>query len=136
MSLIFLDACAIIYLIEGADPWATRLRNTLIRLREENTEIGIAVSDLSRLECRVRPIRDAQHEILALYDAFFSADDLTIVPLSPKIIDLATSIRARTKMRTPDALQAACCLSLPQSCRFITNDAAFEREPALDIVLI
>jgi predicted nucleic acid-binding protein len=84
----------------------------------------------------VRPLRDGQHEILALYDAFFSADDLTIVPLSPRIMDLATSIRARTKLRTPDALQAACCLSLPQSCRFITNDAAFEREPALDIVLI
>jgi predicted nucleic acid-binding protein len=136
VSLIFLDACAIIYLIEGADPWATRLRNTLIRLREENSDIGIAVSDLSRLECRVRPIRDAQHEVLALYDAFFSADDLTIVPLSPKIVDLATSIRARTKLRTPDALQAACCLSLPQSCRFITNDAAFEREPTLDVMLI
>jgi predicted nucleic acid-binding protein len=70
----------------------------------------VAVSDLSRLECRVRPLRDGQHETLALYDAFFSADDLTIVPLSPKILDLATSIRARTKLRTPDALQAACCL--------------------------
>ena len=136
MSLIFLDACAIIYLIEGADPWATRLRDTLFHLREDNPDIGVAVSALSRLECRVWPLRDAQHEVLALYDAFFSADDLTIVPLSPKVIDLATSIRARTRMRTPDALQAACCLSLPQSCRFITNDAAFEREAALDIVLI
>jgi predicted nucleic acid-binding protein len=136
VSLIFLDACAIIYMIEGADPWATRLRNTLIRLREDDPDIGVAVSDLSRLECRIRPIRQGQHDLLALYDAFFSTDDLTIVPLSPKIIDLATSIRARAKMRTPDALQAACCLSLPQSCRFITNDAAFEREPALDILLI
>jgi hypothetical protein len=76
----------------------------LIRLREDNPDIGMAVSDLSRLECRVRPLRDGQHDLLARYYAFFSADDLTIIPLSPKIVDLATSIRARTGLRTPECL--------------------------------
>jgi hypothetical protein len=108
VSLLFFDACAIIYLIEAADPWATRVRDTLIRLRGDQPDTGVAVSDLSRLECRVRPIRDGQHDLLATYNAFFSADGLTIVPLSPGIVDPATTIRAKTKLRTPDALKVAC----------------------------
>jgi predicted nucleic acid-binding protein len=52
------------------------------------------------------------------------------------VVDLATAIRARSGLRTPDALQAACCLSLEQPASFITNDAGFRRVTALDVVLV
>ena len=35
-----------------------------------------AVSDLTRLECRVKPIRLGDASLLADYDAFFAAPDL------------------------------------------------------------
>ena len=112
------------------------VRDRLAALREGGPDTGVAVSDLSRLECRVRPLRAGDSALLAAYDAFFAADGLTVLPLSPDIVDLATAIRARSGLRTPDAIQAACCLGLRKPARFVTNDAGFQREPALGVVLI
>lgn len=134
--MLFLDACAIIYRVETVEPWNTRLRAAVERLRRADITVGVAISELSWLECRVQPLRDNKTALLAAYDHFFSTAHLTVVPLTRSVIDLATAVRARSKLRTPDALQAACCLSLGPSAHFLTSDPAFKREPALDVVLI
>lgn len=136
MTTLFLDACTIIYLVEASEPWRSRVQNTMAELHEGDPDALVAVSDLSRLECRVHPMRNSQQELLTKYDDFFSADGLTVVPLSLRVIDLATVIRSRSNLRTADALQAACCLSLDQPALFITNDVGFRREAALEVVLI
>lgn len=136
MSVIFLDACVIIYRIEAAAPFAERLREAFAELQASDPGARVAVSDLSRLECQVQPLRAGRRDLVAAYDGFFAAAGLIVVPLSAAVIDLATAIRARSLLRTPDALQAACCLGLGQPARFVTNDAGFRREAALDVVLI
>jgi predicted nucleic acid-binding protein len=45
----------------------------------------------------------------------------------------ATELRARTLLKTPDALQAASALSLSQACKFLTADAGFGRVAQLDV---
>lgn len=132
--MIFLDACIVIYRVEAVMPFVERLQRTLLKLRGSGSDV--AVSDLSRLECRILPLRNRQRGLVEAYDAFFAAPDLRVVSLLPPVIDLATAIRARSGLRTPDALQAASCLSLGRPARFVTADAAFRREPALDVVLI
>lgn len=136
MTILFLDACAIIYRIEAAAPWAERLRGLLAATRKDEPSARIAVSELSRLECRVRPLRERRRALLAAYDRFFAADGLIVVGLRAPVIDLATVIRARHGLRTPDALQAASCLALGSSARFLTNDEGFRRVPKLDVVLV
>jgi predicted nucleic acid-binding protein len=133
--VLFLDACIISYRIEAAEPFAERVRDCLGALRREHPQARIAVSELSRLECRVRPLRERQRAVAAAYDRFFAAEGLEVVPLSPAVIDRATVLRARHGLRTPDALQAACCLALPGPRRFVTGDAGFARLP-LDVVLV
>lgn len=81
-------------------------------------------------------MRHGARELLLAFDDFFARPELVVVPLSDLVIDLATEVRARSGLRTPDALQAASCLTLPPTTRFITGDAGFRREPALDLVLI
>ncbi len=127
-----------IYRVEAAAPFAAQLRDTLVRLvaSHRSGATQVAVSDLSRLECRVLPLRDARRDLLAAYDRFFAARGLHVVPLSATVIDRATAIRARHGLRTPDALQAACCLSLGQPAWFVTNDAAFRRVPGLAVEVI
>lgn len=134
--MLFLDACAIIYEVETVEPWNARLRAALERFHRADPAVGIAVSELSWLECRVQPLRDNKTALLAAYDVFFSTEHLTVVPLTRSVIELGTVVRARSRLRTPDALQAACCLSLGPSARFLTSDPAFTREAALDVVLI
>jgi predicted nucleic acid-binding protein len=136
LSILFLDACILIYRYEGEASLVARVEETLSRLRRADRDAQLAVSDLSRLECRVRPLREGRRDLVVSYDRFFAAAGLTVIPLSRAVVDLATVIRARSGLRTPDALQAACCLSLGQPARFVTNDGAFRHETALDVVLV
>lgn len=48
--IAFLDASALIYLIEGNEPFAGRVRATLGKLSRRHPGIGIAVSRLTWLE--------------------------------------------------------------------------------------
>jgi predicted nucleic acid-binding protein len=136
MDYLFLDACALIYRVEGTAPWAGRLAQRLAELHRQFPLARLAVCDLSRMECRVRPLRAGDRALLAAYDRLFAAAGLEVRPLTPAVIDLATAIRARSGLRPPDALQAASCLSLPGPALFVTGDAGFRREAALAVELI
>lgn len=46
---------------------------------------------------------------------------------------LIYTIVARSPLRMPDALQAACCLQLRASHLFLTGDRAFERVAGLEV---
>lgn len=70
---------------------------------------------------------------LASYDAFFARPDLLWVELSREVVELATAIRVHHGLRTPDALQAACCLQLGPDHVLLTGDADFERVHGLNV---
>lgn len=129
--IAFLDANALIYLIEGVEPFAARVREQLKVLMTDNDGMRLGMSTLSRLECRVGPMKSKDTRILADYDSFFSQPDLILVSLSATVIDLATTIRARHGLKTPDALQAASCLQLDADHVFLTGDSDFCRVAGL-----
>ena len=132
----FLDASALIYLVEGAEPFASRVRQDLSDLGRRHPATVIALSRLTWLECRVRPLREADAEVLETFDAFFARPDIRWVELSSQVIELATQIRARTAVKTPDALQAACCLQLGADHLFFTGDAAFRKVAGLRVKVL
>jgi len=51
-------------------------------------------------------------------------------------VEQATTLRAQHGLRTPDALQAACCLQLGQDAVMLSGDADFERIAGLRLRLI
>lgn len=129
--IAFLDSSALIYLIEGKEPFAGKVRRQLGLLVQAEPRMRTAVSRLAWLECRTGPIKSGDAETLAACDAFLSRPDLICVELSPDVIDLATAIRARHGLKTPDALQAACCLQLGEDHVFLSGDAGFRRVAGL-----
>jgi predicted nucleic acid-binding protein len=134
--IAFLDASALIYLIEGAEPLGNRVRAELERLKKLHPGVGAAVSRLTWLECRVKPARDNDQAALAAFDAFFARPDLIWVELNADVVELATAIRVRHSLRTPDALQAASCLQLGERHVFLTGDAGFRRVEGLNVRLL
>jgi len=132
--VVFWDACAVIYFVEGASPWVDRLVTLLDRLDRQHT--GHVVSELSLLECRIKPLREQDAATLALYERFFTRRDLIHMPVSREIVLEAARLRAALGLKTPDALQAATALSLPGEVAFLTNDRAFARVPGLTPELI
>ncbi len=134
--IAFFDASALIYLVEGSAPFAERLRGELMRWAKKHPDAGAAVSRLTWLECRVRPARAGDHLTLAAFDAYFARPDLIWVELTKDVVELATAIRVRHGLRTPDALQAASCLQLGAGHVFLTGDAAFDRIAGLNVLLL
>jgi len=134
--IVFFDASALIYLIESRPPFDQRARAVLVALSEHGKHLDAAISRLTWLECRVGPMKANDAILLSSYDAFFARPDLIWVELGREVVELATAIRAREGLRTPDALQAASCLQLGPDHRFLTGDAAFRRVSGLNVELL
>jgi predicted nucleic acid-binding protein len=99
--MIYLDSCILIYRLEGAAPF----RVPVVEAMRAAASEAFCISDLVRLECFVGPFRDQDAERKAAFD-------------------LAAELRAAHRLRTPDALHAACALT--HSCGEIwTNDGRF-----------
>lgn len=96
----------------------------------------IALSRLSALECRVAPLRRRDEVSLERFETFFARPDLQWLELTAAVVDLATTLRASYGLRTPDALQAACCLQLGQDAVMLSGDASFARVEPLKLRLI
>jgi predicted nucleic acid-binding protein len=134
--IAFYDASALIYLIEGAEPFATRLRRELAAVAKKHPDMGAAVSRLSWLECRVGPMKGGDSATLAQYDAFFTRPDLVWVELTAHVVELAAAIRVQTGLKTPDAMQAASCLQLGGDHLFLTGDSVFRRVAGLNVKVL
>jgi predicted nucleic acid-binding protein len=116
------DTCVLIYRLQSVEPWRTRIANALAQTGEPR----LAVSELSRMECRIKPLREGDTSALARFDRFFTSPMITIVPLGRTVFDLATELRARHRIKTPDALHLAAALEAGCS-EFWTNDRRLER---------
>ena len=134
--IAFFDASALIYLVEGKEPFAGSVRKQLAAAARQYPDLGSSVSRLSWLECRVGPMKANDHAVLAAFDAFFARADLVWVELTKDVVELAAAIRAKHALRTPDCLQAASCLQLGPDHLFLTGDAVFTRVEGLNVKVL
>ena len=134
--IAFLDACVVIYRFEGSDRLRDQVREVLASLEREGPDLEVAVSRLSRVECLAKPLRQKDREALARYDEFFGNTDLRIVELTGEVIESALRVRVETGLKTPDAIQAACAMTLSGSVVFVTGDRGFCRVSGLRVVMI
>jgi hypothetical protein len=113
--IAFLDASALIYRLEGKQPWADAVKTRLRVLAAQDAEAGsttaLGLSRLSWLECRVGPLRRQDQAALQRFDGFFVRADLCWVELSAAVVEQATS-----------------------AARPITGDSVFARVPGLPVV--
>jgi len=92
--VIYADANVFIRLLEGDAAARKSIEARLLPLR--GTGRFLLTSRLTRLECRVRPLRDGDAGLLALYDVFFAGPEVQILELTESVSEKATEIRART----------------------------------------
>jgi len=120
---IYLDACCFIYLVEGQPEWRSVVEK---RIRDLDPASRLVTSQLARLECRAKPMRDSDHDLLGRYDSLFGASRVAVLDVSAKVIDRATELRARYGFKSPDAIHLATALDCAVA-EFWTGDAALSR---------
>lgn len=134
--IAFFDSSALIYLVEGNEPFAAKVRKELAGAFKRQSNLGVGLSRLTWLECRVGPMKSHDHATLAVFDRFFARADLVWVELTKEVVELAAAIRVKHGLKTPDALQAASCLQLGVDHLFLTGDLSFQRVSGLSVKLL
>ncbi|WP_114649465.1 type II toxin-antitoxin system VapC family toxin [Pseudothauera hydrothermalis] len=115
--LVYPDTCMVIYAVERHAEFASRLHEAWVR----SAYPKLAVSELTRLECRVGRLRLQDASLLGRYEHFFASPGLFWAALSRSVFELATELRARHRPKTPDALHLAAAIEA--GCdEFWTND--------------
>jgi uncharacterized protein len=131
--LIYLDSAILIYYLDGTGPFQVRAANRLTALQVAGDQV--ALSDLTRLECRVKPIQLGDTLRLRKFDGFFGLPDVQVIPLTTAVYDRATIIRATHGIRTLDAIHLAAAGE--GGCDvFLTNDTRLSRFQDLTVEVL
>jgi predicted nucleic acid-binding protein len=127
--MIYVDAGIIMRIVEGADKVRLPIEAKLRALPP--AERVLVTSRLSKLECCCKPLRDGNSALLGLYDEFFlRAGEVVVKEIDSAVIEEATHLRAKTSLKTPDAIHAATA-TLCRVQSFWTADRRFQQCPGL-----
>ena len=131
---IGLDSNILIYLLE-AHPQCQDICKKIFTSIESGHNSGVC-STVSLLEILVQPYRNNDDETVnRCYGLLTTYPHLSWVELSVGIADLAAQLRARYRLKTPDAIVLATAMD-SGATGFIANDAQLKRVAELELLVL
>lgn len=116
-------------------PRYSPLTQLLLEAWEMGRNAGV-ISVITLLEVLVKSKREGNMEAARDYlELLTTYPNLMIVEVDLQVAELASDLRARYGVRTPDALQVAAALRAGATV-FITNDRRLKRVAELEVVLL
>lgn len=134
VSRLGFDTAPLIYLVERHPTYVSLVREVFRRV--DRGEIAGFSSVVTLTEVLTVPKRVGDAAVGREYrDLLLHGSNFTLVPIGAAAADCAADLRARHKLRTPDALQVATALGA--GCEaFLTNDAALSRVTELTVLVL
>jgi predicted nucleic acid-binding protein len=134
VAVLGLDTAPFIYLIERNPTYLALVRAVFHRINAGSLFGHSSVITLT--EVLAQPLRLGNTELAQRYRRFLtSSRNLALDPISAGIAEQAADLRARYRLRTPDALQIATALSAGCTA-FLTNDAQLQRVQELSVMVL
>jgi predicted nucleic acid-binding protein len=131
---IALDTGVFVYQLE-ANPRYVSLTDTIFSWLEQSRHTAVT-STITMTELLVQPYRDNdEHQVDEFYGLLSTYPNLDWVAPDLAIADIAARLRARHRLRTPDALQAATAIQ-GSATGLVTNDSAFQRMNDFEVVML
>jgi hypothetical protein len=90
---VYLDTCILIYRVEGAEAQKRAAEQALLSLVQGEARI----SPLVKLECLVKPLREGDEQLCALYRSLLAT--FTSLSFSSAVFELGAELRAPTGSR-------------------------------------
>jgi predicted nucleic acid-binding protein len=131
---VLIDTSVWIYHFEHHAQLGTAAGQVIQQLEDAKFR-GIA-SELTLLELTVRPLQLGRQDAADDYETLLSYfPNLDLEPISRLILLEAAGLRARYRLRTPDAIQLATGL-IAGATLAITNDEAWRKLPMIETILL
>ena len=130
---LFLDTNIVIYVVEGNPIFAPK---AVLRLAAAQAAGDpFMISDLTRMECLVGPLKSNSAAVEASFHAFFARSDVQVVAITAAVCDRAARIRAAHNFKPMDALQLASAVEHGANV-FLTGDARLGSFPGLTVEIL
>ncbi len=133
-KIIGIDTMVFIYHLEDHPDYS----HTTERILEavEHGKYSAVTSVITLLEILVKPKRDGNLAVAKDYkDLLLTFPNLKVLNLDMKISDMASDLRAKYGIKTPDAIQIATTI-YGGSKSFITNDETLKKVEELSVLLL
>ena len=131
---VLIDTSVWIYHLEN-HPELGLPAGRVIESLEEGRFRGIA-SELTLLELTMRPLQLGRQDVADHYEVLLDYfPNLEIVPVSREILLEAAALRARRKIRAPDAIQIATGIRAGATLA-VTNDKLWRSVPLIETALL
>lgn len=127
---IYLDSDVTIYLVERVSPY-----HQTVSARLAAPGIVVVASELTRMECLVQPVHNADQPLILAFEDFFRLEVAVMVSFSRAVFDRTIQIRAQHPCKTPDALHLAAAMSAGCDV-FLTHDQQLAGFPGITVEVI
>lgn len=134
IRLLGLDTAPIIYFVEAHPHYDARVTAVFQRISDGVLQANPSVITLS--EVLVQPLLQGQALLVQQYrDLLLHSANFQMLPIDATLAEQAADLRARYRLRTPDALQVATAVAA--GCQaFLTNDIALRRVTELRVLVL
>lgn len=133
-SILGLDTMLFIYHFEENKDYLTFTR-ALFGLIEDGMIEG-KTSIITRLEILVKPREEGDDILADEYKLILeNFPHLEVAPVDAEVADLASSLRAKYELRTPDAIQLATSI-VKGAQAFVTNDESLKKVKEIEVVVM
>ena len=131
---VCIDTAPIIYFIEKHDRYLNVLRPLFAEIDAGNIEA--ITSTITLLEVLVQPLRTKNEGLAERYrNILLHSKGLTTFEILHEVSEMASKLRARYSIKTPDAIQIAVGI-LYGAKRFLTNDPALKKVSDISVLVL
>ena len=131
---VLIDTSIWIYHFEQ-HPQLAAAAGKIIESLEEGKFRAVA-SELTLLELTVRPLQLGRQDVADDYEVLLDYfPNFALEPISPDIVLEAAALRARQRLRTPDAIQIATGLRTGATLA-VTNDEGWRNFPLIETLIL
>jgi predicted nucleic acid-binding protein len=131
--VVYLDSNIVIYFVEKHALQGAKVASRFAAVYTAGD--SLAISDLTRMECQVGPLKSGRTNVLADFNAFFALPTVTVLSLPASAFDRAARVRAAWSFSALDSLHLA--TAVEQGCGlFLTNDARLSRFTDISVEIL
>lgn len=133
-QIIGLDSVVFIYLLEANPAYLASVERILNAV--QTGQARAVFSSLGMIEILTGPKKRGRFDLAVRYkEILVHFPNLTIRGLNEYIVDLASDLRARYNLATPDAIHLATAIDFGAQ-KFITNDKSLEKVKEIVVQII
>jgi predicted nucleic acid-binding protein len=133
-QIVGLDTAPLLYFVGEVQPYLPLLEPFFEAVDEGS--VGVVTSTLTITEVLVYPFRTGDSRLLTEYkDILLHSPHIRTLDITPDIAEKAAELRAKHKLKTPDAIQIATSISAGATT-FLTNDLRLRSVTGISILVL